>query len=207
MGPQSTLVLLNGQRRAGGLSGRAVDVSSIPLSAIERIDISTGGASAIYGSDAVAGVVNLVLRRAFNGAESQLYYGVAAHGLERLQLSQTFGKEADRGGFIVALDYAKDKPLDIVKTDLNVSPTYDGSTINRQFYVTPDDHKYSIYVGGHYQLSGNVDVFGDALYSHKKDNHIANYTLVGCCNVDGTILNTNEQLSGSAGLEPEDRRQ
>src|SRR5207244_1423416 len=58
LGPEATLVLLNGERRSGNVFGQVFDISAIPLAAIERIEIVTGGESAIYGSDAVAGVVN-----------------------------------------------------------------------------------------------------------------------------------------------------
>jgi outer membrane receptor protein involved in Fe transport len=71
LGPGATLTLLDGHRIApGGLDGSMVDVSLIPLSAIDHVEVLTDGASAIYGSDAVAGVVNIVTRRALEGAES-----------------------------------------------------------------------------------------------------------------------------------------
>jgi iron complex outermembrane receptor protein len=196
LGPQSTLVLVNGQRRAGGLSGRAVDVSSIPLSAVQRIDVITGGASAIYGSDAVAGVANLILRRTFDGAESQAYYGAGGGGLSKFNFSQALGREYQSGGFVVAYDYTRDRPLDIVRTNLNVSPSSAGY-VTRKFYVTPDDDKHALYFAGQQQLSSRIDFAWDALYARKKDTHIANYTITGCCDVNGTILNTNEQFSGS----------
>jgi iron complex outermembrane receptor protein len=71
LGGDRTLVLLNGVRNAQyALSGGSgVDLSSIPISAIERIEVLKDGASAVYGSDAIAGVVNFVLRRDFRGAE------------------------------------------------------------------------------------------------------------------------------------------
>ncbi len=68
MGPDATLVLINGRRVAisafaESITNSFVDINSIPVSAIERIDILKDGASAIYGSDAVAGVVNVVLKK------------------------------------------------------------------------------------------------------------------------------------------------
>jgi iron complex outermembrane recepter protein len=197
LGPQATLVLLNGQRRAGGLRGRAVDVSTIPTSAIERIDIVTGGASAIYGSDAVAGVVNFVLRKTYNGAESQAYYGAGSGDLSTLQLSQTFGREAEDGGFVFAYDYAENSPLDIVKTGLVVSPSVAG-LINNRLYVTPDDRKHAAYLAGEYRPTAKLELSWDALYTRKNHTNIADYTVVGCCENDGHIRSTVEQLSGSA---------
>ncbi|WP_219033239.1 TonB-dependent receptor plug domain-containing protein, partial [Shewanella algae] len=80
MGPDATLVLINGRRVsisafAEGVSNSFVDINSIPVSAIERIDILKDGASAIYGSDAIAGVVNIVLRKNIEGIEVNLGYG------------------------------------------------------------------------------------------------------------------------------------
>src|SRR5690554_3039987 len=79
-GADSTLVLLNGRRIAvssfaEGVANSFVDINSIPVTAIERIDILKDGASAIYGSDAVAGVVNIILRKDFEGMELSLSHG------------------------------------------------------------------------------------------------------------------------------------
>jgi iron complex outermembrane receptor protein len=70
LGPNSTLVLLNGRRIAThGGSGKAVDLNSIPLGAISRVEILKDGASAIYGTDAIGGVINFILRTSYNGVE------------------------------------------------------------------------------------------------------------------------------------------
>lgn len=70
LGPQNTLVLLNGRRQAShGLKGATVDLASIPLAAIDRIEVLRDGASAVYGTDAIGGVVNFILRRDYNGLE------------------------------------------------------------------------------------------------------------------------------------------
>ena len=80
-----TLVLVNGRRMAAapvGATGGAVfvDVNAIPVSAIARIEILTDGASAIYGTDAVSGVVNIILKSDFEGVEVGGHYGVSKHG-------------------------------------------------------------------------------------------------------------------------------
>lgn len=70
LGPQNTLILLNGRRQSShGLKGATVDLGSIPMAAIERIEILRDGASAIYGTDAIGGVMNFILRRDYNGLE------------------------------------------------------------------------------------------------------------------------------------------
>jgi iron complex outermembrane recepter protein len=81
----STLVLVNGQRLAASEGSGAVDVTLIPLSAVESIDITTGSASAMYGSDAVAGVVDITLRKDLNGFEVTAALGTATEGGSGLQ--------------------------------------------------------------------------------------------------------------------------
>ena len=95
LGPGSTLVLINGRRVAPfGFTGRAtfVDLNQIPVGAIDRIEVLLDGASAIYGSDAIAGVVNVILRRDYRGAEIGAGVGRSSHGdaTER-RVGATFG--------------------------------------------------------------------------------------------------------------------
>ena len=82
LGPERTLVLLNGRRFVfGGLGGDAsVDLNTIPSSMIERIEISPSGASAIYGADAVAGVVNIITRRDYSGLDVGTDYKLTERG-------------------------------------------------------------------------------------------------------------------------------
>jgi iron complex outermembrane receptor protein len=81
LGGGSTLVLLDGRRLANhAFDGEAVDLGTIPLAAIERIEVLTDGASAINGSDAIAGVVNIVLRKDFEGVRASAGVSVAQHG-------------------------------------------------------------------------------------------------------------------------------
>ncbi|WP_271077064.1 TonB-dependent receptor domain-containing protein [Aurantiacibacter sp. MUD61] len=81
LGSVRTLVLVNGQRHVSGVAGsQIVDVSSIPTGLIERVDVLTGGASAVYGADAVTGVVNYVLRDDFDGFQIDATGGVSAEG-------------------------------------------------------------------------------------------------------------------------------
>jgi iron complex outermembrane receptor protein len=74
LGPNNTLVLLNGRRVANyAFNGAAVDVNSIPLSAVERVEVLRDGASAVYGTDAIGGVINFILKNNFSGVELQAY--------------------------------------------------------------------------------------------------------------------------------------
>lgn len=112
LGAGSTLVLVNGRRQAaGGLEGRYVDVSTIPTTAIERIEILTDGASAVYGSDAVAGVVNIILRKDFEGAETRLRVGNVSGGADEILVGQLFGKSWGSGNVMASYQYWERKPL------------------------------------------------------------------------------------------------
>ena len=80
LGPGRTLILLNGERLPASTTTGVTDVSQIPTGLIERIDVVTGGASAVYGSDAIAGVVNFILKKDFEGVELVTQAGVSEDG-------------------------------------------------------------------------------------------------------------------------------
>ena len=83
LGSQRTLVLINGRRVAGGgtiTDSTSVDINGIPLQAVERVEVLKDGASAIYGSDAIAGVINFIMRKDFQGAEVSAYGGGTSGG-------------------------------------------------------------------------------------------------------------------------------
>lgn len=106
LGTGSTLVLLNGDRPPlGGFSGVFSDVSMIPASAIERIEIVADGASAIYGSDAVAGVVNIIPRLNFAGAETRFRIGTADGDSQDIVASQLLGTRWSGGQAMIAYEY------------------------------------------------------------------------------------------------------
>jgi iron complex outermembrane receptor protein len=97
----NTLVLINGRRVLSNSEGGTVDLNSIPFEAVERVEVLQDGASAIYGSDAIAGVVNIIMRRDFEGLTLKAGYGVASRGdLPNRELSGTIGQQADKGSFV-----------------------------------------------------------------------------------------------------------
>ena len=105
IGPEATLLLFNGRRLApNGVIKALSDVDQIPTVALARIEVVADGASAIYGSDAVAGVVNLITRKNFDGAETAYRYG-AADDLYQRVFSQTFGKTWDGGSAFFAYEH------------------------------------------------------------------------------------------------------
>lgn len=113
LGNRNTLVLMNGRRLAPAGIGNVVDVSMIPLAAVERVEVLTDGASAIYGSDAVGGVVNFILRDDFQGAETQVRYGHVGSGdQETLQAGQVAGMRWRSGAGILSYEYQDRTALD-----------------------------------------------------------------------------------------------
>jgi iron complex outermembrane receptor protein len=104
LGPRATLFLVDGQRVASyGLVssdlGGLTDLDSIPLSIVDRIEILRGGASAVYGADAMAGVVNIILRKSQQGGEVVARYGISDRGdAGERRVSFGVGHENDRGG-------------------------------------------------------------------------------------------------------------
>src|SRR5436189_4223202 len=116
IGSARTLVLLNGRRLATtAFSGTSVDLNAIPLSAIDRIEVLTDGASAIYGTDAIAGVINFILRKDCRGAEGYAYYGDSEAGggtTQRYSGTVGWGDLAkDKFNAFATLDYTKVKEI------------------------------------------------------------------------------------------------
>ena len=112
MGTERTLVLVDGRRHVAGVPGSAaVDVSSIPAGLIERVEVLTGGASAIYGSDAVTGVVNFVMKKDFDGYEADFQAGTSSRG-DGTEIStshvwgQNFGED-ERGNVTIAVQASR----------------------------------------------------------------------------------------------------
>lgn len=103
-GSDSTLVLLNGRRVAThGMKGSAVDLNSIPMAAVERVEILKDGASAIYGTDAIGGVINFILRKNYQGLEAQAFVDVAQESggeIGRVSLTGGWG-DLDNDGWNV----------------------------------------------------------------------------------------------------------
>ncbi|WP_291207241.1 TonB-dependent receptor [Hyphomonas sp.] len=115
LGANRTLTLINGRRAGpagtrGGVS--AFDLNAIPLSAVSNIEILKDGASSIYGSDAVAGVVNIITKTDEGGEVDFFYSGPEQKGGEQLRASGTWsGAVTDRGNLLVSIDYTKEEEL------------------------------------------------------------------------------------------------
>ncbi len=111
LGPNRTLVLVNGQRWVSSLDG-SVDLSTIPLPLVERIEVLKDGASAVYGSDAIAGVVNIITRKDFQGTQLGAQYGTSQYGDGTTRaVDVTFGRQGDRWSAALGLQYGDDSPI------------------------------------------------------------------------------------------------
>jgi outer membrane receptor protein involved in Fe transport len=124
LGDDRTLVLVNGRRYVSGTPTTfAVDLNTIPTAFIDRVDILTGGQSALYGSDAVAGVVNIITKRDFNGLAVDAQYGKSFEGDDDQQSgSLTFGTSGQRGFMMGHVGFSKQgavysRDRDFVDTD------------------------------------------------------------------------------------------
>ncbi len=150
-GTNRTLVLVNGRRMVPFNLAGVVDTNSIPISLLERVDIVTGGASAVYGADAVSGVVNFVLRKNFKGVEASTQYGVSEEGdAKRYRSDLTLGAGfADgKGNVALSVGTARTKPLTQGERPFSVfsidsasgGPGGSGTTVPAAFTVTaPSD--------------------------------------------------------------------
>lgn len=117
LGPEATLVLINGRRVAPypvGTSGTTafVDLNSIPLAAVNSIEVLKDGASALYGADAVAGVINIKMRRGMDGTEMNLMYGnTTTADSSEFTASLITGAQTDKASVMVGFNYYKKNPI------------------------------------------------------------------------------------------------
>jgi iron complex outermembrane receptor protein len=162
LGNDATLVLINGQRVApGNTSGNFVDISLIPLSAVERIEIVTDGASAIYGSDAVGGVVNFILRRDLDGAESRVRFGSDAQGgTHETELGQTLGRKWSDGSALLSYEFLDRTPL----TGADRSYT---QALIEPFTLLPEQVRHGAFLSINQTLAPGVETFLDSTFSHR----------------------------------------
>jgi iron complex outermembrane receptor protein len=164
----NTLILINGRRIANdGLAGESVDLNSISPAAVERVEILKDGASAIYGSDAIAGVVNIIMKRDFHGFLAESYIGESSRGdLTTTTQTLQYGTSFRDGGLFISASHYEQEPL--FSRDRAVSRSADtrplGGTDLRSS-ATPDarvvlpDGRSLIADGAGYRAAGSEDLF------------------------------------------------
>lgn len=202
LGTQRTLVLVNGRRHVAGdilNSGTSVDTNTIPTDLIERVDTVTGGESAVYGSDAIAGVVNFVLKDHFQGVQVRGQSGISTYGDGGAQFASVLaGKNfsEDRGNIAVNVEYAhqsqyfgSDRPyLNNQVAFINVNPN--GAAGNPEYQLFNDVRNASYSTGGLIRFGGNALLNGGIA-----PNGVA-YTVPYRFNADGTLVPLTGQRVG-----------
>lgn len=178
LGSQRTLVLVNGRRFIAGAPGSgAVDLNNIPTAMIDRVEITTGGASAVYGSDAVAGVVNIVTKTSFEGVEIDASTSRPFEsGGEEDFVSLTFGSSSGRANFVTNLSVTRSQQLKASDRDY----LYNQPIVLQNPEFDPDDpNSNRLHVWGYgqqrlAQYSPYTDFFGSdgGRYTFTQDGQV-----------------------------------
>ena len=192
LGANSTLTLLNGHRVAPSAYGSGVDLSMIPLSAVERIDVLTDGSSAIYGSDAVGGVVNVILRKDFDGAETSARLDTLARsGGELKQIGQSLGKTWGSGSALAVFEF---QDADAIRSDQRSFT----ANLPRPTDVFPASKRYSGTLTANQSLGASFELFADALIEH--NDGLRADTLGGLTTQTQIITSKTNSASANAGI-------
>lgn len=160
LGADRTLVLVDGKRWVTDLDG-TVDLSTIPVAIIERIDVLKDGASAIYGSDAIAGVVNIITRKNFEGAQVGVSYGQTEKG-DGAQRSAdiTIGAAGERASGVVSISYSEQKEIMAGDRYISTEPYYECTKYFQAIYgasaVTTCPYGSGSNVWGRFTLANSV---------------------------------------------------
>ncbi len=225
LGDSRTLVLVNGRRHVGGTPGStSVDVNTIPVEWIERVEVITGGASAVYGADAIAGAVNFILKKSFDGMEMRGQIGRADES--------SFGREF--ASFSIGDDFADGRgtaAMSIERSEQDrfgrgnraigrqfmvqrVNPNFDASRppseSNPQTIFDGPGGNHSISTGGTFTIGtfnfANPATWGNR-YLFNPDGSFRNYRYDGVLNSNTSCINCDfVDLNDVADLEPEFNR-
>lgn len=162
LGPDATLTLINGHRLAYDALVQGVDISAIPLAAIERIEVIADGASALYGSDAVGGVVNLRLRRDYDGVQASARFGASTDGGNvQQQYGAVTGARWASGGFMIAADHSHNTPIDAIDRDY-------ARTLNGSQTLIAEQSQWSAVLAGHQRLAAGLTFELDAQFADRR---------------------------------------
>jgi len=161
LGPESTLTLVNGHRLGQDGPLGAVDISLIPLSAIERIEVVTDSSSAAYGSDAVAGVVNFILRKDYEGAETSGSLGTATEGggYER-DINQLLGHSWGSGGALLVYEHQRQDAVWANQRDFTATAAMPSTLL-------PEASRDSGFLSIHQDVGSAVSIVADGLYTSR----------------------------------------
>jgi iron complex outermembrane receptor protein len=164
LGPDATLTLLNGRRVAYDAVSQGIDITAIPLGAVERIEVVADGSSALYGSDAVGGVANILLRRDFDGLQTSVRLGGATEGgAFQQQYSAVAGARWDSGGFMIAGGFSR-------TTDIAAGQRSYTADVQPSLTLMPAQRQVSAVFSGHQQLGSVVEFAIDGHYDRRRSH-------------------------------------
>ncbi|CAH0306214.1 Ferric enterobactin receptor [Massilia sp. Bi118] len=190
LSPDQTLVLVNGKRRhtsavvnVNGTQGRGsapVDLNAIPLAAIDHIEVLRDGAAAQYGSDAIAGVVNIILKKGAEGGEAEIQYGEydKGDGEQTTVRGSTGFALGDKGWVRVAVEAANRNPTNRAFPDPRPEAGPRQGTITQR-YGDPDSRPRSLFLNSQYNINENLDWYAFANYGERKTSSAATWRLAG----------------------------
>ena len=165
LGPDASLTLLNGRRMSYGGFVQAVDISAVPVEAVARVEIVADGASAIYGSDAVGGVGNVILKRDFDGVAISAAYGAATDGgLAKREYAATAGGHWGSGGLIATYKHVSTDPLYARQRDYT-------DHLPEPQMLLPESSLRSGLVSAHQALGDVVELRLDALRTERDQRY------------------------------------
>lgn len=201
LGTNRTLVLVNGRRRVGSQPDTtAVDLNTIPSAMVERIEVITGGASAIYGADAVAGVVNLILKDDFQGIELNAQTGVSSRGDgEEYSLNATIGGNFadDRGNAVFHIGWHKqgdigfeDRPGGISGRQFVPNPSNAGPNDGVDDFIIMDNIRQ---IGGQQE---SAFILGGDVFAFNPDGSLRPFELGPSGLVNGVFTDGGEAAIG-----------
>lgn len=195
LGGDATLTLLDGNRMSYGGFSQGVDISAIPLDAIERIDVVPDGASAIYGSDAVAGVVNVVLRKPFDGLSARARLGQATQGGDFSQdYSLTGGKTWGGGSILASYTYRHNTDIQARQRD------YTADLGDEPYMLYPEQGTHSALVRLTQDLGSTVHLNLDGLYSDREQTRETTaYGSLGVVRLNNRILSVAPGIDADLG--------
>lgn len=171
IGPNATLTLINGKRFAYSSVNSVIDVSAIPIAAVDRVEIIADGASAIYGADAVAGVVNILLKRDYDGVSTSARLGASTDGGNFQQQFNLLGGSAwSEGGIIAAYDYSRGTAIRAKDR------SYAGAN-NPDSTLYPDLSRHALLLSGHQSLGGGVTLAADLIYKRGRMKSATGFTV------------------------------
>jgi len=143
LGPDRVLILINGRRVASfadALQNQAADLTFVPTAMVDRVEILRDGASAVYGSDAITGVVNVILKKDFEGVEASINTGASSEGDgEGYGFALTMGGSSERGSFVAGAEWRRQDAVKQVDRDWAfpaISSLNSGGASNGSFYST-----------------------------------------------------------------------